>query len=716
MTTGDTHGAMTARATLRRRLRWAVAGVAAGIAVTGASAAWLVTQEIDRLGALSLASAQETSVTVLDRNGHLLRAYTTNGGRWRLPVTHEQVDQRYLKLLLAFEDRRFFEHGGVDTLALARAGWQFLRFGRIISGGSTLTMQVARLLTGKHERTARGKLRQIVRAVQLEYRLSKHEILDLYLRLAPFGGNIEGVRAAALTYFGKEPRRLSLGEAALLVALPQAPESRRPDRFGAAAKRARARVLARGAAAGLISDAEVRRASAEAMPRSRRAFAKLAGHLSDAEVAAAAWRKVHRLTIERNLQAKMERLVARHVAAIGRQVSAALMVVAHDTGEVLARVGSAGLFDSARFGAIDMTRAMRSPGSALKPVVYGLAFEFGLAHPETLIDDRPVRFGTYAPKNFDEGYRGTLSLREALALSLNVPAVKVLDKVGPGRFVGRLRRAGVTVELPEAGEPSLAVALGGLGIRLEDMARLYAALARGGEPIALRQRLLQQPRLANDGHTTKPLLGKVATYYVTDILKGAPPPTHARNGQIAYKTGTSYGYRDAWAAGFDGQHTIVAWVGRPDAASTPGLTGRTAAAPLLFDAFQRVSATRAPLARAPKDALLVGGAKLPEPLRRFERRRRTVTAGAFLVKPPRIAFPPDRSEVGIGEDADAIVLKASGGALPLTWLADGKPIAVRRRGRHFVWQSAPSGFVRLTVIDAEGRTDRVRVRLLRGSE
>jgi penicillin-binding protein 1C len=692
-------------------LRQASVVLAGGCAILIAALAWLVGREVVHLGPPPLAAAAETSVTVLDRHGDLLRAFTTSQGRWRLPTHHAEVDKRYLELLFAFEDGRFYAHGGVDVLALARAVVQVVTNGRIISGGSTLTMQVARLLEGRHDRTARGKLRQIIRALQIERRLSKAQILDLYLRLAPFGGNIEGVRAASLTYFSKEPRRLSLGEAALLVALPQSPESRRPDRHPAAARRARSRVLQRAVAAGIISSAEARRARAEPVPTARHAFPMLAAHLTSDQVASHPQRKLHRLTIDGKLQRELERLAARHAAAIGKRISTAVMIVENETGAVRVRIGSPGYFADERFGAVDMSSALRSPGSALKPVIYGLAFEMGLAHPATLIDDRPVRFGTYAPKNFDEGYRGTITVREALAKSLNIPAVKLLDAVGPGRFLGRLRRSGIPVELPDDATPSLAVALGGLGIRLEDMARLYTALARGGLPIGLSHRLEENAGPAQRPAGTIAVLDEVATHYVTDILKDAPPPEHAKKGEIAYKTGTSYGYRDAWAAGYDGRHTVVVWVGRPDAASTPGLTGRTAAAPLLFDAFQHISRRRSRLPTAPRAALAGAGANLPEPLRRFERNRTLAQGGAFLVQPPRIAFPPDRAEVAVEGQAAPLVLKASGGELPMTWLADGRPIALRQRNRQIVWQNAPPGFVRLTVVDARGRTDQVTVRL-----
>jgi penicillin-binding protein 1C len=673
---------------------------------------------LSRLPPPPLAAAEKVSVTVLDRNDRLLRAFTTADGRWRLPLTHTDVDQRYLEILFAFEDRRFYEHGGVDVVALARAALQFVLHGRIVSGGSTLTMQTARLLDERHDRTISGKLAQILRAVQLERRLTKQQILDLYLRLAPFGGNIEGVRAAALAYLGKEPARLSIAEAALLVALPQSPEARRPDRHPEAARTARARVLERAVAGGAISKAEAIRASAERIPTRRREFPMLAPHLAEAEVAAFPGRPIHRLSIDRDSQRALQELVSQRAQLLGDHLSAALLAIDHTTGEVIAHVGSPGYLDTDRFGAIDMTAALRSPGSTLKPVVYGLGFERGLIHPETLIEDRPARFGSYRPENFDESYRGTVTIREALGASLNVPAVRVLDALGPDLFIGRLRRTGAEPVLPDAARPNLAVGLGGLGLTLRDLAGLYASLAQGGRYVALTHRKGEaaQRTLSGEiaGDARKALLSPVAAWYITDILKDAPAPANARSGRIAYKTGTSYGYRDAFAIGYDGRYCIAVWVGRPDGASTPGLIGRTAAAPILFDAFSRLAVTRSPLPKAPRGALRVSGAELPANLKRFDDRAPADGSNSpFQRAPLAIAFPPDRAELEVlnGAAPDPLPLKAEGGTLPLTWLIDGNPIPSKPHRRDVLWQPRGPGFARVSVIDAEGRVDRVTVRL-----
>jgi penicillin-binding protein 1C len=401
------------RPSVWRRVRIASLAAAATLVVSaGIFATWVYS-----LGPVPLGEAMEFSTVVVDRNGRLLRPYATPDGRWRLPATVKDVDPRYLDLLIAYEDKRFRQHFGVDPLAVGRAALQLVSNGRIVSGGSTLTMQVARLLEPRTDRTFIAKLRQAVRAVQLERKLTKDEILTLYLGLAPYGGNLEGTRAASLAYFGKEPRRLSLGEAALLVAIPQSPEVRRPDRSALAAHKARDRVLDRVALAGKLPLDEIAQAKAEPSPSLRRAMPALAPHASEQAAAAAApGTKVIGLTIDATIQKPLEDLARERAHALGPDVAVAIMAVDHTTGEVLARVASADYFDERRAGQVDMTTAVRSPGSTLKPFIYGLAFEDGLIHPETLIEDRPIRYGTYAPENFDMTFQGTVTIRKALQM------------------------------------------------------------------------------------------------------------------------------------------------------------------------------------------------------------------------------------------------------------------------------------------------------------
>lgn len=660
------------------------------------------------LGPPPLAAAEVSSQLVLDRNGKLLRAFTTPDDLWRLPLAVNEVDPRYLQLLFAYEDKRFYEHDGVDPLAIGRAIWQHLRYWRAISGGSTLTMQTARLLDNRPTRSYVAKIGQMLRAWQLESRMTKRDVLELYMRLAPFGSNIEGVRAASLAYFGKEPKHLSIAEAALLVALPQSPERRRPDRFPQAALEARNRVIDRALKAGVISKAEADFARSRKLAARRHPFPALAAHLSE-RMAADLQQDVIRLTVDARLQATAEMLAKRHAEKAGPRLSAAALVIDHRTGNVVAHVGSADYFDHTRNGPIDMTQAVRSPGSALKPFIYGLGFETAQAHPDMLIEDRPARFGRYAPDNFDDTYHGTVTMRQALQLSLNVPAVKVLDAVGPARLAARFNQAGFEFEMPR----NLAVALGGVGLTLEQITHLYAALAHGGEPVKLHY-------LADDKEiftaAQRPLLDPAAAWYVGNILIGAPPPINTKGGAIAFKTGTSYGYRDAWAAGFDGHHVIVVWLGRPDNTPTPGMTGQTKAAPFLFDLFAQLDSERVPLPAPPKGVILAANETLPPPLVRFRETAGTNRLAQDAVNPPvHIAFPPDRAEVELAQEYNGnslpMALKAEGGVLPLTWLVNGAPIDAAPHRRQTFWQPNGEGFVQLSVIDAEGNVDRVTVRL-----
>ena len=686
--------------------RPAIAAALAAALCSGGAALWIY---VASLGPLDLSAAEKRSTVVLDRDGRLLRPFATEDGRWRLPVATPDADPRFLAMLKAYEDARFDRHPGIDPLALARAAGQFLANGRIVSGGSTLTMQVARLLEPRDERTLSAKLRQLVRAVQLERRLSKDEILNLYLALAPYGGNLEGTRAATLAYFGREPKRLSFGEAALLVALPQAPETRRPDRFAAEALRARDRVLDRAFARGLVTAAEAQAAKAEEVPSARRPFPILAAHAAEAAVAERPQAKIHRLTIDERLQAALEALLRERVERLGPQLSGAIFAIDNETGAVLAQVGSAGYLAKERAGAIDMTQALRSPGSALKPFVYALAFEAGVAHPETLVDDRPSRYGAYTPENFDLSYQGTVTARRALQLSLNVPAVELLAEVGPARFLARLRQAGAAIALPKEAAPGLAVGLGGLGITLADLTRLYAGFARDGDAPALLRRVDGAPR-----GPERRVADPVAAWYVADVLRGAPPPDNASPGRIAFKTGTSYGYRDAWAVGFDRRTTIGVWVGRPDGAAVPGLVGRLVAAPILFDAFARLGQAPEPVPM-PSHALVASTAGLPPPLRHL-RKDVPKTIASTTNAPLKIAFPVDGSRVELGyarlgDAAGLLALKASGGVPPLTWLVNGAPVTAPALRRQAAWQPDGAGFARVSVMDARGATDSVVVRI-----
>lgn len=680
-------------------------------------------QMMKRLAPVDLTDEFNTSVIVVDRNDQLLRAFTTRNGRWRLPLSQKDVAPHYYELLLNFEDKTFYKHKGIVPKAFLRAAWQWGRNGRIISGGSTLTMQVARLIaahtskhqgknTSQHRRSLWTKLEQIKLALRLEKHLSKQQIMELYLQLAPFGGNLEGVRAASLAYFGKEPKSLSLAEAATLVAIPQSPEYRRPDRFPARAKKARNRVLHRAFINGVISQGDYLYAARQKMISKRLAFPMIAPHLSEQVTADTKKKTIIKTTLRRHLQEKLEILARSHAHRLGKGLSAAILVVDHQTGDVLSHVGAADYFDHDRFGPIDMTGRVRSPGSTLKPFIYGMGFDAGLAHPETLIEDAPVRYGLYAPENFDGKFHGTVTLRKALQTSLNVPAVKLLASIKPARFSARFRYAGVHKNIPN----NLAIALGGVGFSLYDLTKAYLHIANPESAVELKSLYSDKPISHSKIFKHRPLLSRQAAYYVSHILRGATPPKNAKPGELAYKTGTSYGYRDGWAVGFDGKHLVTVWIGRPDGGATTNLTGIGAAGPLLFDTFQHIGEKRVPFRVAPPGIIRASGDDLPPPLRYFDKKKRRLAANTQepSIDKVQIAFPPRGAEFFMSHQRQnnfQIALKASGGKLPLTWLVDGRLISSKAYKRESAFHPNEKGFIEFSVIDALGKTDRVQVRI-----
>ncbi len=675
------------------RVRFVVVGLVAFVALQACAAVF------DLLSPPDLGRSQRSSPVALDRRGAWLRALPVENGRWRIRADLQRLDSVFVRRVIAVEDARFAWHPGVDPLALVRAAASAARSGRIVSGGSTVTMQTARLLEPR-PRTLPSKLIEIVRAVQLEARLSKREILALYLTLAPYGGNLEGARAASLAYFGHEPESLTDAEQALLIALPQAPEGRRPDRRPAAARAARQRVLAGMVRAGLITAPAAAEAAAEPAP-GRSPFPSLAWHAAGRAAAnAPAGQASVVTTIDGPLQRRLEAMAVAAAQAQGASASAAILVVEVRGRAVRAQVASAGLDRPG--GWVDMTRAVRSPGSTLKPFIYAMAFEGGLAAPDTVVDDSPRRFRDYQPENFDRVFHGRVSIRDALTNSLNVPAVEQLDRIGPAVFEARLRAVDVHLVRPrsQGRGAGLALALGGAGMTLQDLAVLYAALADGG--VARPLAFTEADALRRAGGGVR-LVRAEAAEQVLDILRETPAPQGripaalARQGRlIAFKTGTSYGFRDALAVGVVGGHVIVVWTGRPDGGARVGWSGRDAALPLLFDVADVLNAPDAAARSiAPREA--------PRALQRI------------AAEGPRLIFPPDGSTVQVAEagaEARGLVLAARGEGL--SWYADGVALPPEPGGR-VVWRPATAGFYRLMVVDAAGRRAVARVRVRAGA-
>jgi penicillin-binding protein 1C len=676
------------------KLKRALVGLALAVALTATAALAL-----DRLCPPDLSRYRMRSTEVVDANGRLLRAFLTADGKWRLRTTVDDVDPVYLALLESYEDRRFQEHWGVDPLAAVRAAGQWIARGHIVSGASTLSMQVARLLEPRR-RSLLAKAIQSVRALQLEWRYSKREILAIYLTLAPMGGNLEGVRAASFAYFGKEPRQLTAAQAALLVALPQSPERRRPDRAGTSARLGRNRVLERGLEHGTIDHASFERAESEAVPARRLALPMAAPHLAARLAAASSPGTVVPTTLRFDLQETFARLVHEERHQTSDDADIALVAVDNRTGSVVAWVSGANYFG--RAGQVDLVHAHRSPGSALKPLIYALAFDDRRLHPESLVEDVPVRFKAWQPRNFDHGHMGAVTVRRALQQSLNVPAVLALERVGPERFLATLRAAGANPILPR-GDPgdSLGMALGSLAMSPLEMAGLYSGLANGG--------LFAPPRVRRDAPPSKPvrLLGPAAAWYVADILAEAPLPdgfaslpVALRERRIAYKTGTSAGFRDAWAVGFTAHWTVVVWVGHADGTTRPGQIGRLAALPIVLKAFDRLPAEDNRSIPPPDDVLRVASwHDLPPRMRRLG-------PTADMAGGPRIAYPPAGARLELRAH-EAVSLSAHGGDGRLRWLIDGRPL------EGATWTPGGSGQARVAVVDQAGRSSAVTVQVLR---
>ena len=606
----------------------------------------------DRLFPPDLTRLATVGGTVLDRTGRVVAMRPAPGGVWRFRTGVDDVAPVLLQTLLRTEDRRFYRHPGIDPLALLRAAAQDLRAGRVLSGGSTLTMQAARLLEPRR-RTLASKLIEMARALQLEWRFSKREILGIWLTLAPYGGNLEGVEAGSMAWFGVPPRQLDAAQAALLVAIPRRPESLRPDRHADRAATLRDRILGADAGSGDVPP----------VAAVRLAFPRHAPQLW------AALPRSPRLatTLDGALQVAMERMVA----GVPLPEHAALALLVGDlSGGVLAAVSSG--------GALDLTRAVRSPGSAMKPFIYALAMQDGLIGPQTRLDDLPRRFGGYAPENFDRDFAGSVTATEALRRSLNLPAVGLLERVGPLRFATVMRQAGAALVLPPGADASLPLALGGAGMTLRHALGLYAALADDGaarvaslrpEESGLRRDFLQ-PRAAG---------------LVADILT-QPFPDGGPSG-IAWKTGTSWGGRDAWAFGFDRRHVVGIWVGRADGTPLPGATGRALALPIVARVFGMLSP-------APRPVQLEGA--------------REVRASASRADQVRLLFPPPDATLAV---EGSVTLRAMGGRRPLLFLVDGAPIVSDPARREAAWLPQGPGFYRLTVLDAAGGTARASVRV-----
>ncbi|CAB3633687.1 Penicillin-binding protein 1C [Achromobacter mucicolens] len=715
-----------------RARRWRRRGIFAASALSALAALLFA---LDRLYPLPPIDSGGAAVVVA-ADGTPLRNYPSRDGIWRYPVQPGQVSPRYLETLLTYEDRWFYWHPGVNPVALARAGWQWATNRRIVSGGSTLTMQVARLidpqLAGKPSRTMSAKLRQAWRAVQLEMHYSKDEILSLYLTHAPMGGIVEGVEMGSRLWLGKPARDLGPAEAAMLTALPQAPSRLRPDRHPDAAQAARDKVLDRMAELGRWTPAEVADAKIEtviAPPLRARWLAPLAAQRLLLEAGgprrAGGRPPLVTSTLDADMQASVEQMLLDRVDNLPPKVSMAVLVMDNDSLEVKAYAGSADFSDDSRYSHVDMVRGVRSPGSTLKPFLYAQALDEGLIHSESLLMDAPMSFGGYAPGNFQAAFAGPVSVAQALQRSLNVPAVDLLDRVGPVSFASVMLAGGVKLRMPAGAEPNLSLILGGGGTTLEELVGAYRALARGG--VSGRPRLTAEQPLVESR-----MMSPGAAWIVRDILEGGGHPDRpfyqsgSPGRQLAWKTGTSFGFRDAWAVGVTDRWTIGVWVGRPDGTPNPGFFGANVAAPLLQDIV----------------------AALPEGAQQVRVRPETVQAvvtcwplGYRLGSEPSGACPEQRAAWMLNETAPpsfagyadatqgplrlggvangsvlrpvpgmrqvALDVDVQGAEGEVWWMLDGRVASHGAAGHPFNLVLAHDGRYTLTVMDTHGRHDSV---------
>jgi penicillin-binding protein 1C len=584
----------TRRTILVKKRRLVLSATLAGLLLLPAG----VFFALDRLFPFPFDRLERPAATVVtDRGGAPLRFYLAPDEKWRFPVALDELPSELLALVVAVEDRFFYQHPGVNPVAIVRAIWANLRAGRIVSGASTIPMQIARMVDPA-PRTLSAKLRESFRALQLDFHLQKHELLEAYLNLAPYGGNLEGMGAAGWFYFGKEPRQLALGEIALLTALPRSPSRYDPSRNPELARRARSRVLDRLAGTGLFTPSELEDARLHSIPTARREPPLRAAHLADLVTRRYGPAERIRTTLDHPLQRTAERLVTRRIDDLRAEGigNAAVVVLDIETRAVRALVGSAAFLDPSHQGQVNGALARRSPGSTLKPFLYGLALDTGAILPDSYLLDIPTDYAGYVAENYDDRYRGRVTARTALVESLNAPAVRLLSRVGLADFHGLLLRGGLeTLDRP-SGDYGLPLVLGAGEVTLLDLTNLYASLADGGlfRPVSL---ILDEEsdRPSRDSRSADRILSREAAWVLTEILQEVQRPDLPQTWDltrgapaVAWKTGTSYGHRDAWAVGFSRRYAIGVWVGNFDGRPRQGISGSEHAAPLLFDLFRAI--------------------------------------------------------------------------------------------------------------------------------
>ncbi len=528
---------------------------------------------------------------IYDRHDELIQVIISDDDYFRLSVDTDELPQLFIDTLLLHEDQYFYQHPGVNPLAILRAMTANLNSGRVVSGASTITMQLARMME-RRPRTLWAKLIEMFRAFQLEMHYSKREILQNYLSIAPYGGNLEGVNAATYAYFGKPAKQLTPAQIALLVAIPKSPNQYRPDRHPQNAKQRRDGLLARMFTAGLIDKQIYTRSIAEPIAKQRLSFPTRVPHLAWYLRSKYPQKTEFHTTLDLNIQIRAENIMQQYVSGLHERGihNAAVVVLDTQTRELRALVGSANYFDTENEGANNGAIALRSPGSTLKPFLYGLAMEAGLIAEKTMLEDIPLSVAGYSPRNYSKTFRGQVSVREALTDSLNVVAVRLSKRLGIEQLHELLQKGGISSLDQPAEYYGLPLVLGGVEVSLLELTNLYAALANYGEYLPYqmeRDQAVSESALA--------ILSPEASWLVTDILTDVERPDFPSIWQyssslptVAWKTGTSYGNQDAWSVGFHPEYTVGVWVGNFDGSPATKLSGSSAAAPLFFDLMQAI--------------------------------------------------------------------------------------------------------------------------------
>ncbi len=530
------------------------------------------------------------SQIVTAEDGTVLHAFLSADDKWRMMTEPNEISPALRTAIVYKEDRYFYYHPGVNPFAIVRAAYNNIVERKRTSGASTITMQVVRLLEPRR-RTVWSKCIEMFRAWQIERRYSKDEILQLYLNLVPYGGNIEGVKSASLLYYGRLPNTLSLAQIVALSIIPNRPTSLRIGMNDDVLVRERNRWLRRMLKDEVFSETDILDALAEPLDATRHEPPHMAPHFAWRMKAMYPSREIIRTRLKPDVQSKVETLAGNYIRRLRAYDinNAAILVIDNTTRGIVAYLGSPDFFDRAHAGQVDGVRAVRSPGSTLKPLVYALAMDRGQITPKTVLADVPVNFDGYAPENFDQKFHGAITVERALAYSLNIPAVNTLNDVGVLPFIDRLKQANFRQIRKDERNLGLSTILGGCGVRLEELAGLYASFANGGEYAPL------QWLHGDTARTRTPLVSRGASFLITDILTQMARPDFPHSYEssfhiprVAWKTGTSYGRRDAWSVGYNRRYTVAVWVGNFNGRGVPELTGANIATPLLFDVFNSI--------------------------------------------------------------------------------------------------------------------------------